>query len=372
MQSVNIALLKIKEEERSKMLQIKGVSKTFGKTVVLSDINLTVNKSELFFLLGPSGCGKSTLLRIIAGLEKCDRGTITFDDVEWNELLPEERGVGMLFQQYSLWPHMTVAENVGYGLKLRNETKDVINSKVNDVLAQVGLDGFGGRKPGSLSGGQQQRAALARALVLNSKLILLDEPLSNLDARLRLELRTEIRRLQQKLGLTMIYVTHDQEEAMALADRMALMHEGIIEQTGSPESIYDAPKTAFAALFFGKSTLLPVTVHEISSNSAKVLLGNLFINVPHFMSTSFKIGEEVFLVVKPNAAEPVATIAEGLEGRVIFREFQGTHISIGVETVFGIIPVMIEDFAPNIGENIKLAFKEKLLTIVPGDKIKNG
>ncbi|MBL8027353.1 MAG: ABC transporter ATP-binding protein [Fibrobacteres bacterium] len=347
------------------MLQIKNISKSFGKTQVLQDINLNVSDGELFFLLGPSGCGKSTLLRIISGLEKNDSGSITFNGIEWSTVPPEERNIGMVFQQYSLWPHMTVAENIAYGLKLRKVAMEEQRVKVNEALKQVGLEGFGPRKPGSLSGGQQQRAALARALVLNAKLILLDEPLSNLDARLRLELRSEIRMLQQRLGLTMIYVTHDQEEAMALADRMALMNGGVLEQTGTPEEVYHSPKTAFAALFFGKSTLLPAKVISVNGSIAVIALGAAQFSVKLNSLYTPANNEKVSLVVKPNAFTFTDSTLNTIKGKILFNEFQGTHFNSGIETDLGNLTITTETAPPAPGQPVNLALKTELLSIVP-------
>ena len=234
-------------------LEISGISKKFGDRAVLDNISLSIADGEFFFLLGPSGCGKTTLLRIIAGLAQPDSGSLRFRDVDLLPLPPEKRNIGLVFQTYALWPHMTVFGNVAYGLKLKHMPSAEVSKRVADALKIVGLSGMETRKPGTLSGGEQQRVSLARALVLESSIVLLDEPLSNLDAKLRKEMRVEIKRIHQAVGKTFIYVTHDQEEAAAMADRMALMNEGHIIQVGTPKEVMEHPKGRFAEEFFGKA-----------------------------------------------------------------------------------------------------------------------
>jgi len=232
------------------MLKIQSISKAFGGKIVLDNISLEISESELFFLLGPSGCGKTTLLRIIAGLTQPDGGSVVFRGEDITHLPPEKRRLGMVFQNYSLWPHMTVFENVAYGLRRRKDTTDLAR-RVGEALGVTGLSGFEKRMPGTLSGGEQQRAALARALIYKSDLVLLDEPLSNLDARLRKELRGEIRRIHDELRLTMVYVTHDQEEAAVMSDRVALISQGQVVQTGTFREIRERPANTFVATFIG-------------------------------------------------------------------------------------------------------------------------
>ena len=237
-------------------LKIDNVKKSFGTQAVLRGISFEVEQGEFFFLLGSSGCGKSTLLRIISGLADPDEGRIIMGGEDVTKLPAEKRGVGLVFQNYALWPHMTVYDNVAFGLQVKKLGKDEVKSKVAKVLKDVRLEGLEKRYPAELSGGQQQRVALARALVIEPKLVLLDEPLSNLDANLRLEMRSELRRIHKELGLTMIYVTHDQKEALSLADRVALMHEGKLAQLGSPTELYRRPATKFAAGFLGETNFL--------------------------------------------------------------------------------------------------------------------
>jgi len=237
-------------------LRLEDVKKSFGAQQILKGLSFEVEKGEFFFLLGSSGCGKSTLLRIISGLTDPDGGRIFFEGEDVTEVPAEKRGVGLVFQNYALWPHMTVYDNVAFGLQVKKLGKDEVKSKVAKVLKDVRLEGLEKRYPAELSGGQQQRVALARALVIEPKLVLLDEPLSNLDANLRLEMRSELRRIHKELGLTMIYVTHDQKEALSLADRVALMHEGKLEQLGSPTELYRRPASKFAAGFLGETNFL--------------------------------------------------------------------------------------------------------------------
>src|SRR5258706_10925497 len=237
-------------------VRIESVSKKFGETVALDAVDLTINAGELFFLLGPSGCGKSTLLRIIAGLLEPTAGRIFFNDRDVTRLGTEKRNAVMCFQSYALWPHMTVEENVRFGLEVRKIPKLEQATRVAEAIRQVQLEALARRKPNQLSGGQQQRVALARALVVHPDCLLLDEPLSNLDAKLRLDMRAEIRRICRAAGLTAIYVTHDQKEALSIADRMAVLNKGRIEQIGRPQDLYLRPGNLFVASFMGETNLL--------------------------------------------------------------------------------------------------------------------
>ncbi|AWI78746.1 MAG: ABC transporter ATP-binding protein [Betaproteobacteria bacterium HGW-Betaproteobacteria-13] len=238
-------------------LEIRDLNKSFGGVPALERINLTIEASEFVCLLGPSGCGKTTLLRIIAGLLGADRGRILLDGRDLSAVPTRERGFGIVFQSYSLFPNLTVAQNVGYGLSIRRTPKAQVEARVAELLSTVKLSEFAGRYPGELSGGQQQRVAIARALAVNPALLLLDEPLSALDARVRAALREELREVQRSLGIPTLMVTHDQEEAMVLADKVVCMNHGRIEQVGSPEVLYQQPKTRFVAEFMGQSNLLP-------------------------------------------------------------------------------------------------------------------
>ncbi|MFC5456946.1 ABC transporter ATP-binding protein [Prosthecobacter fluviatilis] len=237
-------------------ITIQELTKRFSGSVVLSSVDLQIAAGELFFLLGPSGCGKTTLLRHIAGFYKPDAGKIWFDEEEVTRLPAHKRGTGMMFQSYALWPHLNVAQNVAFGLEERGRPRREIEHRVAEILEQVKLDGLGSRKIQQLSGGQQQRVALARALVIRPKCLLLDEPLSNLDAKLRLEMRAEIRHIVKQHGLTAIYVTHDRDEALSMADRMAIMDAGRLVQVGTPEDIYRHPATRMVAEFIGETNFI--------------------------------------------------------------------------------------------------------------------
>jgi ABC-type Fe3+/spermidine/putrescine transport system ATPase subunit len=243
-------------------ITVAAVTKRFGAVIAVDGADLVVGDGELFTLLGPSGCGKTTLLRLLAGFYQPDAGSIRFGARVVSGLPPYERNIGMVFQNYALWPHMTVAGNVSYGLRLRRLPAAEIAARVAEGLRKVNLGGFEGRYPGQLSGGQQQRVALARALVLNPDILLLDEPLSNLDAKIRVQVRAEIRKLQRELGITTVYVTHDQEEALSLSDRVAVMRDGKVLQVGVPRELYERPRTRFVADFVGTNNLVPGRVAE--------------------------------------------------------------------------------------------------------------
>ncbi|CAN7727453.1 ABC transporter ATP-binding protein [Phyllobacterium sp. LjRoot231] len=237
-------------------LKVEKMSVGYGTTTVLDKLDLDIEKGEFVALLGSSGCGKTTLLRTIAGFAKPFSGSIRVADRDVTQMPPDKRGMALVFQSYALWPHMTVAQNIGYGLKLQRQSRHNIDARVKEMQNLLGLAGLGNRKPGQLSGGQRQRVALGRALAVDPEILLLDEPLSNLDARIRLTVRHEIRSLQKRLGITAIHVTHDREEAMVMADRIVIMNAGRIEQEGSPEDVYNKPASPFVAAFMGAENLL--------------------------------------------------------------------------------------------------------------------
>jgi spermidine/putrescine ABC transporter ATP-binding subunit len=301
-------------------VRLENIVKTFDGTTALKGISLHIKHKELFTLLGPSGCGKSTTLRIIAGLDYPDSGHIYFGDQEVTYLPSYERGAVLVFQNYALWPHMTVFDNVAYGLKIRKVPKEEIKRKVEWALELVKLKGYENRYPTQLSGGQQQRVAIARALVVEPKVLLLDEPLSNLDAKLRLEMRSEIRRIQRELGITVIYVTHDQEEAMAISDRIAVMNVGTVEQVGTPRDIYERPKTEFVASFMGKTNVIPAKVVERNGDRVTVEFESFRLDGLHYTGES----DDVVLVIRPERIKfrpGENTVA--LEGVVDLIEYYG-------------------------------------------------
>ena len=251
-------------------IQVQQLTKQFGNVVALHGLDLTINPGELFFLLGPSGCGKTTLLRSLAGFYIPEKGKILFGNEDVTRLEPHKRNTGMMFQSYALWPHMTVAQNVAFGLEERKVPAAEIKTRVAEALASVHMDKYAERKPNQLSGGQQQRVALARALVIRPRCLLLDEPLSNLDAKLRLEMRMEIRRVCKEFKLTTVYVTHDQKEALSIADRMAILESGHILQVGAPREVYKRPKKKTVANFIGETDFLPGTVLGIDGHLVTV------------------------------------------------------------------------------------------------------
>src|SRR4051812_21879680 len=237
-------------------IEIVSLTKRFGEVAAVDDISLDIAGGEFFSMVGPSGCGKTTTLRMIAGFERPDDGEIRLDGADMSATPPHRRNVNTVFQSYALFPHLTVAENVAFGLRYQKASKEETRRRVGEALDLVQLTGFDARRPTQMSGGQQQRVALARALVLNPRVLLLDEPLGALDARLRKELQVELKTLQQELGITFVYVTHDQEEALTMSDRLAVMNNGKVEQMGGPQSVYEAPDTRFVAEFLGVSNLL--------------------------------------------------------------------------------------------------------------------
>lgn len=256
-------------------LELKEIKKSFTEgEAVLDNISLEISKGEFITLLGSSGCGKTTTLRIIAGLEQPDAGSVWLDGREVTGLEPNQRNVNTVFQNYALFPHMNVAENIGYGLKLKKVPKSEIRKKVSQMLELVQLEGYEKRKPSELSGGQKQRVAIARALVNNPKILLLDEPLGALDLQLRRAMQIELKHLQKKLGITFIYITHDQEEAINMSDRIAVMRDGRIEQIGTPDEIYNHPKTSYVATFVGNANILHGVAESIQGENAIVKIGN--------------------------------------------------------------------------------------------------
>jgi iron(III) transport system ATP-binding protein len=251
-------------------IRIQHLTKRFGAVTAIQQLDLTIEGGELFFLLGPSGCGKTTLLRSLAGFYLPDEGRIFFGDEDVTNLAPHKRNTGMMFQSYALWPHMTVAENVAFGLEQRKVGKDEIRRRVGEALESVRMGEYAARKPNQLSGGQQQRVALARALVIRPRCLLLDEPLSNLDAKLRLEMRAEIRRVCKEFKLTTVYVTHDQKEALSISDRIAMMDSGHILQVGSPRDMYRRPACKTVANFIGETDFVPGTVLGVAGDQVTV------------------------------------------------------------------------------------------------------
>ncbi len=286
-------------------IRLVNLRKTFGEVVATDNVNLTLQEGELTTLLGPSGCGKTTLLRLIAGFYKPDRGKIFFNDRDVTNIPPNERNTGMCFQNYALWPHMTVFDNIAYGLRMKRikgmrYTKEAIKRRVEEALALVKMSELADRTPHQLSGGQQQRVALARALAIEPDVLLLDEPLSNLDAKLRIEMREEIIRIQKELSITTVYVTHDQHEALSISDRVAVMDKGYVQQFDTPKQIYANPQTIFVADFIGQCTFVEGEVKHVSDEiNVELPDGQIITGVTTIPNYPFEIGEKVKCAIRP-------------------------------------------------------------------------
>jgi putative spermidine/putrescine transport system ATP-binding protein len=313
-------------------VQFDGVTKRFGEITALDEISLLVRRGELMTLLGPSGCGTTTLLSLVAGFLTPDRGEIAIDGRRVTDLPTHRREIGIMFQNYALFPHMSVAANVGYGLKMRRTPKPEIARRVADALALVKLAGLEDRRPRQLSGGQQQRVALARALVIRPKVLLLDEPFSALDRNLRASMQVEIKEIQRKLGVTTIFVTHDQSEALSLSDRIAVIAEGRIRQLGTPDEIYRRPIDRFVASFVGDVNVLSARLERSDGATAIVALGLVQVPVPARTLRGAVPGEAVDLFVRPEGlrvAEPGAAVAA--HGVVAAQVYQGGHVDLYVD-----------------------------------------
>lgn len=321
---------------------VDKIIKKFGSVTALDGVSVEVDSGELFFLLGASGCGKTTLLRCIAGLETPTSGRILFGEKDVTSLPPHKREAAMVFQSYALWPHLNVERNVAFGLEERKVAKDEIRRRVGEALELVHLGGMGSRGIDQLSGGQQQRVALARALVVRPKCLLLDEPLSNLDAKLRIEMRREIRRIVKEGGLTGIYVTHDQEEALAMADRMAIMNKGSIEQLGRPEEVYRDPRSAYVAGFIGETNLIKGRAIEVRDACVMVETASGPL-VGRSTDENWRPagGEEVMLSIRPEAWIIGAEGGENaITGKVVERSYLGQCIQYVVSTAVGNLHVV--------------------------------
>ena len=280
-------------------VRLERVTKTFGDALAVDDLSLDIAEGEFFSMLGPSGCGKTTTLRMIGGFEEPSRGTVYLGGRDVTDLPPYKRDVNTVFQSYALFPHLNVFENVAFGLRRRKVAKGDVEARVDDALRLVEMSGFEERKPGQMSGGQQQRVALARALVNHPKVLLLDEPLGALDLKLRKQMQLELKRIQQEVGITFIYVTHDQEEAMTMSNRLAVMRAGRTEQIGPPEEVYEKPQTQFVAAFLGASNLLEGDLKEQTDGTSTVLLaGGDVVHLPNDRAP-FRVGESVLVGVRP-------------------------------------------------------------------------
>jgi putative spermidine/putrescine transport system ATP-binding protein len=350
-------------------LEIDHLRKAFGQLTVVEDFNLSVERGEFISFLGPSGCGKTTTLRMVAGFEMPTSGAIRIDGKDVTEAKPNQRNVGMVFQSYALFPNMTIAENVGFGLKVAGRPAEEIKSRVEEMLALIKLPQVGGRYPYQLSGGQQQRVALARALAIKPKVLLLDEPLSALDAKIRVSLRQEIRQIQRELGITAIYVTHDQEEALSISDRIVVMSQGRMEQVGTPFEIYNYPRTRFVASFVGTLNVLKGAVVDAASGKVTVD-GQPVASAAHLDGA--KPGETRSLALRPEAVsltDPTSG-ANSLQGTVEEVSFLGSVVRIRVR--FGENAISLDTFnkpsvaPPARGTKVTVSFSRDALLVLDG------
>lgn len=312
---------------KDEIIRLEGVSKTFdGVEEVLHRVSLSIKKNEFFTLLGPSGCGKTTMLRIIAGFDHPSEGSVYFDGIEITNIPPNKRELNTVFQKYALFPHLNVYENVAFGLTIKKTSKEIIKQKVEKMLKLVGLEGYGKRDVTSLSGGQQQRVAIARALVNEPKVLLLDEPLGALDAKLRKEMQNELKKIQKEVGITFIFVTHDQEEALSMSDTVVVLNHGNIEQIGSPTDIYNEPENRFVAEFIGDSNIVEGIMKE-----------DYLVSFDGFdfkcVDRGFKENEEVEVVLRPEDIDITDADSAQITGEVKSVVFKGVHYEIRVETV---------------------------------------
>ncbi|MBD3654992.1 spermidine/putrescine ABC transporter ATP-binding protein PotA [Marinobacter sp.] len=359
------------------LLSLRNVSKSFGGKSVLDALDLDIRDGEFITLLGPSGCGKTTLLRLMAGFEHPDDGSLTLAGTDITHTLPEHRPLNTVFQHYALFPHMTVFDNVAYGLKMEKRPKDEIRQRVDEALAMVQLGDFARRKPHQLSGGQQQRVAIARAVVKRPKLLLLDEPLSALDYKLRRTMQVELKRLQRELGITFVFVTHDQEEALSMSDRVVVLKDGLIQQLGTPREIYERPANLFTARFVGETNLFPGKLERLGDGTITVdVLGvHRTLRRPSFPVCE---GQAVHVLLRPEDIRVLAPDADhGLAGKVVERNYKGStldsviHLADGTEVLAS--EFFDEDdpmFDYRLGEPVKVSWVdgwEWLLPVEPDE-----
>ena len=345
-------------------IHFENVVKKYGENVIIPGLSLDVREGEFFTLLGPSGCGKTTLLRMVAGFNSIEGGTIAFNGKVINDIAPNKRNIGMVFQNYAVFPHMTVRENVAFGLENRHLPKDEIKRRVDEILETVKITQYADRLPERLSGGQQQRVALARAIVIKPDVLLMDEPLSNLDAKLRIEMRNAIRQIQNSVGITTIYVTHDQEEAMAVSDRIAVMNGGVIQHVSTPKSIYQRPANQFVANFIGRSN----TLHAHYVNGA-LKFGNGFTTAYDNMGAAPE--EDVLVAVRPEEFVIDEHGEDGIDATVVSSVFLGLNTTYFVELYDGTQAEIVEESSissiiPN-GTKVRLGLKLDKINVFTAD-----
>jgi len=346
-------------------IQFSNLRKQFDQNVIIGNLSLTINSGEFFTLLGPSGCGKTTLLRMAAGFNTIDGGTVKFDNRIMNELPPNLRNIGMVFQNYAIFPHLSVRDNIAFGLKNRHTPKEKIPSMVDAIMDVVQIRQYADRKPEKLSGGQQQRVALARAIIIQPDVLLMDEPLSNLDAKLRIELRNAIKEIQHRVGITTLYVTHDQEEAMAVSDRIAVMDKGCIQHVGKPQNIYQRPANLFVSTFIGRSNIIE---GSLDSQGNLSLLGHTV----HMNNLIRPYSGAVQVSVRP---EEFVFSSQGISGTITSSMFLGlnTHSFIALENgqTIETIQESSMDFFPEPGSVVHLGIKKEKINIFDTQQSKN-
>jgi iron(III) transport system ATP-binding protein len=343
-------------------VRVEGVDLSYGTNRVLKDVSLAVEPGEFFAFLGPSGCGKTTLLRLIAGFAQADQGRVLVGGKDISRLPPWKRDVGMVFQSYALWPHMTVRRNVAFGLEERRLPRAEIEGRVSEALGLVGLGHLADRRPSELSGGQQQRVAVARTVAVRPKVLLLDEPLSNLDAKLRVQVRRELRDLQRRLGITTIFVTHDQEEANTICDRIAVMNDGVVQQVGTPMALYERPANLFVASFLGTANILRGEVAGSGRDKAFRIAGGCLLPIPD----GVEIAPGSSLVFRPQDTALDAAGSGALSGTIHHREFLGSAVRYGVSVGQEEIAV---DLPFRSGDRLHEVGAEVGVSIAPGSAL---
>jgi len=364
-------------EERKVVLEVKGLTKKFGNDIAVKNISFNLYDGEFLFVIGPSGCGKTTTLRMIGGYEFPSSGEISVRGQLLNNVPLEKRNIGMVFQSYALFPHMTVQKNVEYGLRMRGISKGARREKVADVLSLVELEEFSDRYPSQLSGGQKQRVALARVIVLEPDLLLLDEPLANLDKRLRDTMRVELKKLQEKVGITTLYVTHDQEEALAMADRIVVMHDGNILQVGSPKDVYNAPSSPFVAGFLGETSSFHGTVRACPDGTREIVVDDDMTVKPsptHLLNDS----DSVFVSIRPEriqlSKEKQIQEVNCTSGIIDFVSYLGSHVVYFINVLSGRALLKASEAIPTgeasfkVGDRVQAYWQEENVVCISEDR----
>ncbi|MDL2233116.1 ABC transporter ATP-binding protein [Ruminococcaceae bacterium OttesenSCG-928-L11] len=350
-------------------ISFQNIVKKYGDNTIIPNLSLKIRDGEFFTLLGPSGCGKTTLLRMIIGFNSIEGGQISFDDSVVNDVPPSKRNIGMVFQNYAIFPHMTVGENVAFGLKNRKVPKAEIQQRVDEILKVVRIDNLKDRLPQNMSGGQQQRVALARAIVIHPQVLLMDEPLSNLDAKLRVEMRDAIRDIQHRVGITTVYVTHDQEEALAISDRIGVMNGGVLQHVGTPQNIYQRPANIFVSTFIGHSNILDLHLADRDGKRGVLFDGGHFVPMDNLTDRASG-NQQVKVSIRPEEFI-VSTDGEGLEGEVVDSIFLGLHTHSYIRLLNGTVVETVSESRINTllpaGTKVRLQVKAEKINVFTAD-----